>query len=108
MGTQLENRIMRRVYFIFYCRKAIGKFALKIYLILLLLWGLFHNISFVSVFRNTKSIAVDVGSVSSFYKYAFIHTEFVVQTISVAIIAILAFTLGNNLKGLLYKEQQDR
>jgi len=107
METKLKNRIMRRIQFIFYCRSTVSKVALKIYITLILLWGFIPNVSLMNVFKNTKNLgSMDAGHVLYFYKYAFMNTELVVQTISVAVFILAVFILGNNIKGLLFRTPQ--
>ena len=93
---------MRRIYCISYCRKAISNIALKIYFSLALIWVLSFNVSVMNVFKNTMDIGFNFSNVFSFYKYAFMHTELLAQTVFVLAILFLFFLTIKNLKSATF------
>ena len=93
---------MRRIYCIAYCRKAIGNTALKTYLSLALIWVLFFDVSVMNVFKNTMGVGFNFSGIFSFYKYAFMHTELLVQTVFVLAILFLLFLAIGNLKNATF------
>lgn len=105
-SIELKKRIMRRVYFIFYSRKLLSGIALRVYLMLALLWVLLSNISFINVLKNTKNIgSSNVMQIPDFYRYAFMHTELVVQSTSILAIIFIAFIFRRNILSFLPKRE---
>ncbi len=81
MSHELRVRIMRRVYVIYYARKALSSRALKIYAFVAACLGTASVVSVSNVLQNMPS---DLAGVSAFVVAAFANTQLVVQLLSVA------------------------
>ena len=89
---ELKEKIMRRIYFISYARKVLGKRAIEIYFAIILLGGLILQVSIVDVFKNSfKANNLAFGNLFNFYSQAFANTELVVKMIFSALIFYLLF-----------------
>lgn len=76
MNDQLQKRIMRRVYAVFFMKRAVGPTALKLYTLMLASAGIVSLVSVGNVFANMPA---DIAGVLVFVFYALSHTEFIVQ-----------------------------
>src|SRR3989344_9387731 len=100
---------MRRVYFIFFCRKYFfNTFALKTYFSLALILGLITTVSVPSVIKNMFYLgSLDFANLSQFYKHAFTHTELVVQLIFSTSIIFGFFVLSSSVRELFSHKDAD-
>jgi hypothetical protein len=98
---QLKSKIMRRIYVIFFCKKYFfNRLAFKTYLSVLLLWGLLSTVSVMNVFHNMMDSGVGFGRTSHFYKYAFMHTDLIVQIVTVSVLVFSSLLLIDTLRGV--------
>jgi len=98
---KLKSKIMRRIYFIFFCKRYFfNPIALKVYFSALLLWGLLSTVSVMNVFNNMMDSGMSVGRTSSFYKYAFMHTNLIVQVVIISALIFVSLLLVDTLKGV--------
>ena len=85
---ELRIRIMRRVYVIYYVRRALSPRALKIYAFIAACLG---TASVVSVSNVLANMPTDFGGIGAFLISAFANTKFIVQALSVgATVTLLA------------------
>lgn len=82
---------MRRVYCVFFIKKCASRPALKTYIGLVLALGILSSVSVKSVFNNLLQKGLDFGSLSYFSRYAFMNTEFFVQTLLVLSVLFLFY-----------------
>ena len=93
---------MRKVYFIFFCKRYfLNSLALKIYFSIVLLWGVFSTISVGNVFNNMMDSGIGFGRTMYFYKYAFMHTELIVQSVVVLTLIFVSLLLIDSLRGIV-------
>ncbi|MEK7120854.1 MAG: hypothetical protein AAB840_02070 [Patescibacteria group bacterium] len=100
---KLKERIMRRVYLISFVKKIFGMTAIKIYGSLVLLFGLYINVSIVDVFKNSikfGSLGTTFGNLFNFYGQAFVRTELDVKVIFVLFLGLVSFILFDSVKKL--------
>ncbi|OGG47342.1 hypothetical protein A2671_01520 [Candidatus Kaiserbacteria bacterium RIFCSPHIGHO2_01_FULL_49_13] len=87
-NQELKIRIMRRVYVIYYVRKALSPRALKMYALIAACLGTASVVSVSNVLQNMPS---DVAGISSFFIAAFANTKLIVQLLTAgAIVTLLA------------------
>lgn len=85
----LEQRILARVRRIYYLRKLTGPTALKAYGLVVLSFTLVSLVSLVHVVSNMPSVTAP-ASLVRFMAAAVLHTEWSVQAILMALVALLA------------------
>jgi len=91
-NIQLKKQIMRRVYTIWFMRLLVRPTAIKFYLLCIMLWQSFSYVSFASVIKNLPNIT-HIKSLYSFFAYAFLNTEAVVQVFAIAAMAIILWLI---------------
>ena len=88
MMTNLEKRIMRRVYAVFIMRQLTRPMAVKLYGVCIAAFTLSFFVSFQNVIANMPSFS-DFNRLYTFNVSAVTHTELVVQFILIALLGIL-------------------
>ncbi|OGG47486.1 hypothetical protein A3D66_00275 [Candidatus Kaiserbacteria bacterium RIFCSPHIGHO2_02_FULL_50_9] len=83
---ELKIRIMRRVYVIYYVRRALSPRALKMYAFVAACLGTASVVSVSNVFANMPG---DFAGIGTFLVAAFANTQFVVQALSLAALVTL-------------------
>ena len=84
-----KNSIMRRVYFIWVLKKALSPTLVRLYILTLFIWQTSYKVSFANVFNNTPGFG-DFAKNFTYFKYAFMHTEFIVQAALIAFLVVVA------------------
>ena len=84
---ELKIRIMRRVYVIYYVRRALSSRALKVYAFAAACLG---TLSVVSVSNVVANMPADFAGIGAFLVAAFTNTQLTVQALSLASLAALA------------------
>lgn len=92
---------MRRVHTIRLVRPFLSSTALSSLVIVLALWGIGREVWVARVFENMPSLA-DAAAVSQFVLSAFLHTDFVVQALSVVTMAAAVWLVRDALRTLTY------
>ena len=87
---ELKIRIMRRVYVIYFVRRALSPRALKIYALFAAILGTASVVSVSNVFANMPA---DLLGISEFLLAAFGNTELTVQLLSAAALIALGILL---------------
>lgn len=91
MPTNIHTNVMRRVRTIHTLRSASTGAGASILLLVLSLYLIGREVWVARVWHNMPSIA-DVGSFATFFTYAFTHTRFSVQVLTLLVIfAVLWF-----------------
>ncbi len=107
--NKLKIRVMRRVYVLFFARKAVGATAMKIYTLLLSSVGIVSLVSVGNIVSNMPNIPQSSASeVFSFVFYALTHTEFVVQLLIVATLTAVLWLTRDIIRGFHYVPQLKR
>ncbi len=88
----LQQKIMRRVWAIFFLRTLTSFPALRIYTLAFLTWQTVSVVSVRDVLANMPRIA-DIGHLWTFYVSAFMHAEFLAQALLLAMIAVGGFSV---------------
>ncbi len=99
---ELTLRIMRRVYVIYYARKALSRRALTLYALIAAIFGTISVVSVTNVFANMPS---DFGELAGFFISAFAHTQLIVQTLAFSALAALVallLDLARSFSGMPY------
>lgn len=89
MSTQLKNKIMMRVYAVWFMRKAVDSIYLKLALPALALWSISFYVSISKVVENFPK-KMDFGAYYNFTISAFSKTE--VATLVLFAVAALSIT----------------
>ena len=92
---QFKQKIMRRVWAIYFFRKATSPIAVQTYALSFLIWQLFVYVSMPHVLANMPSIEKPV-ELFNFMAASFVKTELVVQVLAVGTISLLIW-LGRNI-----------
>ncbi len=99
-NSKLKSRIMRRVRTIYFLRKVINPFMIKLYAFVAFFVSVSSLVSLPDIIRNTKNIS-GIEQLTIFTTSAFSSTELTVQilSISIAFVAIwILFDLVNSYK----------
>src|SRR3990167_6773055 len=89
---ELKEKIMRRIYFISYARKVLGKRAIEIYFAIILLGGLILQVSIVDVFKNSfKANNLAFGNLFNFNRKFYKNKDFFLKIIFSEIFFYLLF-----------------
>ncbi|HEY4517396.1 MAG TPA: hypothetical protein VJI74_00715 [Candidatus Paceibacterota bacterium] len=83
---ELKIRIMRRVYVIYFVRRALSRRALTVYAFIA---ASLATASVVSVSNVLANMPADFGGMSTFLISAFANTQFTVQALSLIAVATL-------------------
>jgi hypothetical protein len=93
MGTlQLHRRIMRRVRYIYLLRKVFNPVALRAYSCAVLVLITATLVSMSNIFANVPAVT-DMNAFYGYVSYAFMHTELIVQILTVGIVVITLYLL---------------
>lgn len=84
MESQIKQNVMRRVHTIHAARPFTGGTALAVALLVVSLYAIGRMVFVAQVFRNMPAIE-DVSAVFQFFLSAFLHTDFIVQVLSVLV-----------------------
>ena len=104
--AQIRKYVMRRVYFM-YCTRAVCKPVPRTAIFAILFLALVGSVSIVNVFTNALSTE-GVSGFMNFLVTAFIDTNVVVQTVSVALfawIAWFAFDTAQNIETVVTNKE---
>jgi hypothetical protein len=82
MQESIKKRTMRRVVAVFYLRKVLNRFVLKVGILTLGALSFGSLVHVAAVFENMPSIS-NIGSFSLFSYYAFMNTDIFVQSVIV-------------------------
>ena len=102
--STIHKNVMRRVRTIHTVRPFTSMTALSAFLLLGALWGIGRQVWVAQVFQNMPSLA-DVGAVTRFAVAAFIHTEFLVQALTVVVLMAVAWIVRDGVRSLRYARQ---
>jgi len=91
----IEKNVLKRVRVIFAIRKIFQPMFVEVYVLILATSGLFYTSSVFNVFDNLTSSSRGPGDILSFFYGAFLNTEFIVQALSILILASALFLLKN-------------
>lgn len=108
INQNLKNKIMRRVYAVWLFRKLASPFAVELFFLGALSFGLSVYVSIRNVVNNTPSI-FSPGAVAGFFASAFYQAEMIVQILFVGMLASLIFLLKdvkNLISRLLFKKKE--
>lgn len=108
VNKKLRNKIMRRVYAIWLFRRLSGPFAVELFFLGALSFGLSVYVSIRNVVNNTPSV-FSPGAVAGFFASAFYQAEMIVQILFVGILASAVFLLKdikNLIMRLLFKKKE--
>jgi hypothetical protein len=95
--TELQKRIMRRVYLISFARRLFSPILVKWYILLAIFW---KGSQFVSVSNVLTNLAgTKVKSLYGFSASAFVHTELIVQVFLLVGGVVLLLMLRDIFKG---------
>lgn len=86
----LKNRIMRRIYFVYYAKRLLSPVAIRLYLAAALLGGILSTVSVSNVFKNAFG-TTGFYSFSHFFSYAFMNTGLIVQVLLIAAVLYSLF-----------------
>jgi len=87
MKESIRTRTMRRVVAVYYLRKAINRFTLKIGLLALTALAFGSLVHVAAVFNNMPAFS-DIGAMYSFGSAAFFNTGVMVQAVVMALGAV--------------------
>jgi hypothetical protein len=96
--TSIEDIVMRRVRLIRILRLIISTVVLASLTGIVALWGIGREVWVARVFENAPA---ESGNLFAFYWYAFLHTRFIVQALSVLTLASFIF-LAREVARLLF------
>jgi len=85
--TDLQKRIMRRVYAVWALRALASTFALKLYALVAFAIGMTYHVSFANVLHNLSGIG-GFSAYYSFFSSAVVNTEAVSLLFLVGIVAL--------------------
>jgi len=92
--TKLGNRVMRRIYFIWFTRKALHPLTIKTATLAFFVWQILINISLINIYSNAVQTASgEGGSFYSFFSHAVTHTDLVVQIFGLGLVALFAWII---------------
>lgn len=94
--TLLEKKIMRRVCWSCYLRRAINPFMVKIYALVAILVSIISTVSVANIIENTAHIT-NIAGLYSFYASAFANTEVIVQALVVGGAVLLLWVLKDTI-----------
>jgi hypothetical protein len=100
----LKQRIMWRVYTIWAARAVLSRTALKIYILLVILWRSTAYVSYGNVWNNSPDLT-DVGGNVRFYSGAFTHTDLTSAVLVLGIILLLAWIIFDLIPSLRKKSE---
>src|SRR5258708_3170328 len=89
MATQLEKKIMRRIYVLWVAKRVANPLMLKLYAFAALTYELIHLVSIRNVIANWPALA-DIGRETNFIAAAFMHTSLPAQAITLGMAAVAA------------------
>lgn len=90
MSTTFTQKTMRRIYAVWIARMLVSPIFLKLYAIVVIIFGMAQYVSFRSVFENFPAWN-DFGAQFIFARSAFFHTE--ILTLFLFSISVVVFTL---------------
>lgn len=96
-NLQLKKRIMRRVYAIYAFRKALCATAFKVYISLVLLYGIKVFVHVEAVANNIPQLS-DFSGLYNFMLYSVINTELVVQFVIFGIATLIIWVMRDAIK----------
>ena len=86
INKKLKKRIMRRIYFAFFLRKATSVFAIEVYAFVFFAGVLLSSVSLKNIFANMPKLT-DISALYTFYVSAFLNTELMVQFLLTGVFA---------------------
>lgn len=96
---ELKNNIMRQIYVIFFLRKLVSPFAVKIFALTLLFISANFLVSIKDVLMNMPNMR-HLGAVYQFYFSAFLSTEFSVKFLIIGALFLGIFIAKDIIFGL--------
>ena len=97
--SRIQQNVMRRVRTIHTLRPLVSTTAFSAFLFLGALWGIGREVWVARVFENMPSLS-DAAALSRFALSAFLHTDFLVQALSVLAIAAFVWLVSDGLRTL--------
>ena len=88
---------MRRVYAVFFIKRAVGPTALKLYTLMLASAGIVSLVSVGNIFANMPA---DLVGAFTFVFYALSHTEFIVQLLVFGTLGAALWLVRDIIQGL--------
>lgn len=92
LGTKIKNRVLRRVYLIYFLRQVFRPSFVRIYILLALLWQASVRVSLGSVVKNAPSIQ-EPYNVYSFVSSALASTEAIIQILSAGVSVLIVWLI---------------
>ncbi len=97
--SRIQQNVMRRVRTIHTLRPLVSTTAFFSFLFLGALWGIGREVWVARVFENMPSLS-DAAALSRFALSAFLHTDFLVQALSVLAVAAFVWLVSDGLRTL--------
>ncbi|HYF28897.1 MAG TPA: hypothetical protein VEA36_00845 [Candidatus Paceibacterota bacterium] len=99
--SAIHKNVMRRVRTIHAVRPLASTTALSAFLLLGGLWGIGTQVWVAQVYANMPSVA-DVGALARFAIAAFANTEFIVQALTLVVLAAAVWIVRDGVRSLRY------
>ncbi|MEK7589998.1 MAG: hypothetical protein AAB475_01970 [Patescibacteria group bacterium] len=98
-NLQLKKRIMRRVYTVYALHKIVSRAAFKVYLGVVLLFGIKILVHVEAVANNMPEVS-DVAGLYNFIMYSVLNTEFSVQLIVFGVAGLVVWVMRDAIKNI--------
>ena len=105
-NTILKQKIMKRVRTIYMLRKVINPFTLKCALLVSFLATVVSFVSTQSILANMPHI-LDLTAFFYFSKYAFLHTEFLVQALTLGTVGVTLWLARDIVRSLAFAPEHN-
>lgn len=108
INQNIKNKIMRRIYAVWFYKKLTSSFAVELFFLAAIFFGLTAYVSLKNIFNNTPSVFSPVA-VAGFFASAFYQAEMIVQILFVGMLASLIFLLKdvkNLISRLLFRKKE--
>ncbi len=87
----IKKKVMKRIYIIYVLRPLVSTGTISAFVLMTALWGIGKEVWVAHVFSNMPQLT-NITAFTQFWTYAFLHTHFVVQALTImAVIAIVYF-----------------
>ena len=94
---QLKSQIMRRVYMVHLLKRVTSPVAIRVYIVVAVLWQVVLRVSVINVIKNSPNV-IDLGHFSQFAIRTFQGTELIVQVLVAALFAFGVWLVRDILK----------
>lgn len=100
LEIKLKNKIMRRIYAVWFLKKVFSAAFLRTVIIIGLFFELAREVSLVDVMNNLP-MATDLSANYQYFSFAFTHTELSVQLYLLGIMAMASWFAAHQLVKLI-------